>query len=224
MREPGDVVAVGAERAAEGLPHGQGPPGGVVGVVRDRPGLLPDQLEVGDELVGRGRPVGDAGRLEDPLVVDEALGVAEGGDAVHLAVVGLLVDEAVLLAELLRAAQRLEEGRELAGRHRVGDEEDVAVLRGVHPDADFVLVVGDALELHLDARVELGEPLGVLLERGVHQVGPVRQDGDGAGGFGVCRLLGRRAVARAGGGGEKKTGGQQRESSAHIALLWSGGS
>ena len=174
-----DRVRVGADTAASAFPLGDRPAVFVVGVERDRAGLGLDRLQCGDEVLWRLRRLGDPRLLPDLLVVDHALGVAGDRQAVALALVRLLVgDEAVLALHLVNGAQRLEERGQLVRGHRPWDQQDVAVVLGVHPDPDLVLVGGDRLELDLDSGVLGLELLLVVLEHVVDQVGALGQDRD----------------------------------------------
>src|SRR5665647_2980844 len=84
------------------------------------------------------------------------------------AVIGLVPDEAVGLLDLVDGAQRLEEVTELVGGHGgAGDREHVAVVLGAHQGGDLTLVVGEALELDVDVRVQLLELSGVPVQGAV---------------------------------------------------------
>src|SRR5665648_898010 len=178
-----DVVGVGRDLAAVAFPLGDRPVGEVVRVQRDRFGVVLDVLQGLDELRRGGRVVGVPGRFPDVLVVDDALGVADHRDAVGQAVIGLVPDEAVGLLDLVDGAQRLEVVTELVGGQRcAGDREHVAVVLGAHQGGDLTLVVGEALELDVDVRVQLLELSGVPVKGAVlEEVGAPGHDGEVAG-------------------------------------------
>ena len=170
---------------------------------------------------------GDARLRPDLLVVDEAVGVAGDGDAVVLALVGLLGGEAVLLRHVGRVAERLEERRQLLGRHRVGDQQHVAVVAGVQPDLGLALVVLEGLELDVDVRVDRLELLLVVLEHRVDDVGALGQHRDVALDARVdlgraCAGAGRGRAAGRTAGRRHAAGGRTTRRCCWTPLRWSG--
>ena len=99
------VVGIAGGRAADvRVPGAHGPTSRVVGVQRSGLGLLLDGLQVGDEFLRGGRQLVDAGLLEDPLVVDDAGGVADRSHAVDLLLVGLVDSVLDLLVHVSEGA------------------------------------------------------------------------------------------------------------------------
>ena len=146
----------GCGGADVGIPGAHGEAGRVVGVQRDGVSLFLDELEVGDELFRSGRQLGDAGLLEDGLVVDDAGGLAVGGDAVGLAVVGLLGGELDLLLHGIEGAV----GDEVVLQFGLVDRRnhhDVAPVAALQAGQRVIRVVGVGLGLDLDVRIDLVE-------------------------------------------------------------------
>jgi hypothetical protein len=216
-----DVVRVARDAAAVVLPRGERPAVLVVRVERVDAGV--GGLECGEvleELRGRGGEVGEARGLPRLRVVDEALHVADDGDAVARALERLVVEPAVLLLELREVAERLEEVAELVGGDRAGDRQDVAVGVGAHPGLHLALVVGDALDLDLgDRRVLRLELLDVVVEGAVlDEVGAPRQHRDRAARLAARVLLAARP-ARAGGREGEHGDGRRRGGEARTSLV-----
>ncbi len=126
--------------------------------------------------------LGDAGLLEDRLVVEEPVAVAIDGDAVDGALeVAALLDEPVLGLEVGDGAERLEEVRVLARGDAVRDDQHVAVLGRVHPGADVRVVVTDRLDRDLLDAWVLGLEWGdveLVPVAALGKVGPVVEDGE----------------------------------------------
>ena len=183
------------------VPDPEGPAVLVVGVVGDGRRLGLDGREVVEELLRAGGGRGDPRLLPDALVVGHSLRGATQRQAIDLAVVGLLVDEAVGLVQVIDRPERLEERRQLVLGDLVGNEDYVAVVAGGESVVDLA-VVGEGLELHRGPGVLRAELLGVLDEVRVDEVGAVGEHGDLAldltARLGACRTrLRGRARARA---------------------------
>lgn len=168
----GEISRAVAGGADVGVPGAHGPAGGVVGVQGDGVSVVPDGLQRGDEGFGGLGQLGDAGLLEHLLVVDDALGVAGGGNAVGQAVPHPLVGEVVDRHKLrLRA-----EGDEVGGQLVLvqgGDHHDVAPVAAGQAGQRVIRVGGDGVKLHGDVGAERGELRNVLGVLGVGQVGSV---------------------------------------------------
>lgn len=146
-----------------GVPCAHGPRLGEVGVQRDGLGVLLDLLERGLELFRGLRQFGHAGFLEHLGVVDDAGGLAVGGDAVGLAIVCLLVGELDLLVHVFGGTVGDEVVRELGTVDRRDHHDIPRIIVRLQAGERGIGVVRIGLHLDLDARVHLVEVLHVGL-------------------------------------------------------------
>ena len=172
------VRVAGCAAAGVSIPCGHGPAGGVVGVqgINGRIVVL-DLLQVIQELVRGLGQGGDAGSLKDLLVVDDALCIAGGGDAVHGAVISAVGSEVVLVFNVAQCAQRLKVVAQLGQGDGGGDHAQIAPVLGGQASGHVVGIVGDALVLDGDVGVQLLECGNVAIEGAViDEVGTVADD------------------------------------------------
>ena len=169
-------IAGGAARNI-GVPGGHGPAGGKVGVQGDGVGFVLDELQVGEELIGGLGQLRDAGGFKDGLVVDDALRVAGGGDAVDILAEGAVVREVVLVLDLVQLAQHLEVIAQLGQGDGGGDHADVAPVIAGQAGGHVLGIVGDAFVGDADVGVELLE-LGHITVKGavLDQVGALADE------------------------------------------------
>ena len=220
------VGVCGGTAADVGIPCAHGPACGVVGVQGIDGGVVVlDLLQGIQELVRGLGQGGDAGSLKDLLVVDDALCVAGGGDAVHGAVVGAVGSEVVLVLDVAQSAQRLKVIAQLGQGDGGGDHAQITPVVGSQTGGHVVGIVGDALVLDGDVGIQLLECGNVAVKGAVvDQVGTVADDlqvslqvgvvgahgqlvvslctvcaGCGTGGTAAGRASGRSAAAAAGG-------------------------
>lgn len=138
---------------------------------------------------------GDAGRLKDALVVDDALGVAGGGDAVDLAVEGAVGGKVVVLLDGGQVAHGVEVVAQLGQGDGGGDHADIAPLLRGQTGGHVAGVVGDPFVLDGDVGVQLLELGHIAVEGAVlDQVGAVVDDLDGGGQVGVVGADGQLVV------------------------------
>ena len=199
----GDVHPFGVRGGAAadvGIPGAHGPAGRKVGVQGDGVGVVLDGLQGVQELGGRLGQLGDAGGLEHGLVVDDALGVAGGGDAVDLAVVGAVVGKIVGVLNGGQIAHGVEIVAQLRQGDGGGDHADVAPVVAGQAGGHVAGVVGDALVADGDVGVHLVEGVHIALEGAVlDQVGAVADDAQLGGQVGVILADGQLIVGRHGG-------------------------
>ena len=176
-RDVHPVGIAGSAAADVGIPSAHRPACGVVGVQGDRIGVVLDLLQRIKELIGGGGQFVDTGLLKDGLVVDNALHIAGGGDAVDRAVKGTVAGEVVLVLNVGNTAQRLKVVAQLGQGDGGGHHADVAPVIAGQAGGHIVGVVGHALILDGDVGVD-GIELGDVLVKGavLDQVGAVGQD------------------------------------------------
>ena len=136
-------IAGGAARNI-GVPGGHGPAGGKVGVQGDGVGFVLDELQVGEELIGGLGQLGDAGSLKDSLIVNNALRVAGGGDAVDILAVGTVGSKVVFVLDLVQVAELVEVVAQLGQGDGGGDHADVAPVIAGQAGGHVLGIVGDA--------------------------------------------------------------------------------
>ena len=172
------VRVAGCAAAGVSIPCGHGPAGGVVGVqgINGRIVVL-DLLQVIQELVRGLGQGGDAGSLKDLLVVDDALCIAGGRDAVHAAVISAVGSEVVIVLNVAQCAQRLKVVAQLGQGDVGGDHAQITPVVGSQTGGHVVGIVGDALVLDGDVGIQLLECGNVAVEGAViDEVGAVADD------------------------------------------------
>ena len=170
------VRIAGSTAADIAVPCSQCPSGSVVGVQRNRIGLILDQFQIRQEGFRIGRQFGDACLFENSLVVDNTADIAHCRDAVNLIVEHLLIYEFVGILEVTVIADLFEVVAEFALVHGRRDAADVAPVSGRKSRGGIGVIIGDALISDLDVRIYGVELADVVLEVGIHQIGAVRQN------------------------------------------------
>ena len=139
----------------------------VVGVVGDSVGIVANELQILNELLGSGGELGNASICPNLLIVaDTACNSTQVSDTVNIAVISLLVSPVVLLIEFLEGSERFEEVAEVHNLNCIRDHENIAVISGVHHCGNIGSIISKALILNL-AVVSFLESLCHLCEGAV---------------------------------------------------------
>ena len=188
---------IGRRTAANvGIPGAHGPAGRIVGVQGDGVSVVRNGLQGIQELGGRLGQLGDAGGLKHGLVINDALGVAGGGDAVDLAVVGAVVGKVVFFLNGGQVAHGVEVIAQFRQRDGGGDHADIAPVVAGQAGGHITGVVGDALVADGDVGVHLVEGGDVFVKGAVlNQVGAVADDAQLRGQVGVILADGQLVIS-----------------------------
>ena len=148
-------IPAGGSNTDIGIPGTHGPSGSIVGIQRDGIGLFLDGSQGGEEFIRGLGQLGDAGFRKNTLVVQDAVGVARGGNAVAHAVKGPCAHEVVLCAQGFQGAKRHKVLGQLVLLHG-GDPHDGPV--GVADSHQRVLrIVGNQFILDFHVGIDLPE-------------------------------------------------------------------